>query len=204
MPCCIRARRQAFTNHHTMFLRNPFSSLKHTAWLMCLAFLTFSALAHEGHDDEEPTTTDTALPRFVAASDVFELVGVVNGTHITLYLDRAEDNTPVSGATLELDIGSARVPVQEVAAGEFEATLSAALPEGRTSVTALVETQSDSDLLAFDLDIHASHEENLATPSNGLRDWLLRSMAALTAFGALAGSMAVVGKLRRTSEGGAA
>jgi len=187
-----------------MFLRNPFSSLKHTAWLLCLAFLTFSALAHEGHDDDVPATTGTALPRFTAASDLFELVGVVNGTHITLYLDRAEDNTPVSDATLELDIGSARVPVQEVAAGEFEATLSATLPEGRATVTVLVETQSDSDLLAAELDIHAPHEESMAAPSNGLRDWLLRSMAALTAFGALAGSMAVVGKLRRTSEGGAA
>jgi len=183
--------------------------LRHLVPLVLAALLALPAQAHEGHDDDAPAATGTALPRFAAESDVFELVGVVNGTHITLYLDRTEDNTPVAGAQVELDVGSMKLPVREVATGEFEGTLAAALPEGTTAVTALITTDTESDLLAGEWDIHAPHEDSPAKASapGGLQAWLLRSMAALTAFGALAGSISVVGKLRRKSTakaGGAA
>ncbi len=48
-----------------------------------------SAMAAPGHDHGEITTTatGTALPRFSAVSDLFEIVGVLNGERVTLYLD---------------------------------------------------------------------------------------------------------------------
>jgi|GEM_PF-688881 len=187
-------------------------ALRCIALLVLFALLALPALAHEGHDDDAPAATGVALPRFAAASDLFELVGVVNGTHVALYLDRYEDNAPVAGARVELDIGSAKVPVREVAKGEFEGTLAAALPEGVTAVTAVIEAGNDSDLLAAELDIHAPHEDGpgeVAAPSN-LQGWLLRSVAALAVFAALAGLISAVGKLRRkgatqnAAQGGAA
>lgn len=64
-------------------------------------------MAGDGHDHGEaaPTATGPALPRFAAVSDLFELVGVLNGKQITLYLDRAADNSPVTEAQIELEIG---------------------------------------------------------------------------------------------------
>jgi len=178
-----------------MVLRKLIAAL----WLTLAAALP--AQAHEGHDDGAPAATGVALPRFAAASDLFELVGVVNGTHVALYLDHYEDNAPVTDARVELEIGSAKVPLREVAKGEFEGTLAAALPEGVTAVTAVIEAGNDSDLLAAELDIHAPHEDGpgeAAAPSN-LQSWLLRSVAALTVFAALAGLISAVGKLRRKS-----
>jgi hypothetical protein len=66
------------------------------------------ALAGEGHDhgDAAPVATGPALPRFAAVSETFELVGVLNGKQVTLYLDRAADNSAGRGAKIELEIGA--------------------------------------------------------------------------------------------------
>ena len=94
--------------------------------------LSAPALAHEGHDDAPAAANGPSQPRFTATSDLFELVGVVNGKQLTLYLDHAPTNAPVKDATLEQ-----------------------ALPEGTSPVTATVTAGNDSDLLAGELDLHA-------------------------------------------------
>ena len=85
--------------------------MKFTSLLAVLSVTTallLSPLAHadDGHDhgDATPVATGPALPRFAAVSDIFELVGVLNGKHITLYLDRAIDNAPVTDAQIELEV----------------------------------------------------------------------------------------------------
>ena len=67
-------------------------------------------LAGEGHDhgDATPVATGKALPRFAAVSESFELVGVLDGKQVTLYLDRFADNTPVRGAKIDLEIAGAK------------------------------------------------------------------------------------------------
>ena len=94
------------------------------------------------------------LPRFTAVSELFELVGVVDGKHITLYLDRFADNSPVKDATLELQLDGKAIPLETHADGEFEATLQDALNPGVVSVTATVVAGQDADLLAGELDLH--------------------------------------------------
>ncbi|HMM73584.1 MAG TPA: hypothetical protein PKC22_15425, partial [Rhodocyclaceae bacterium] len=73
------------------------------------------ARASEGHDhgDATPATTGPALPRFIAVSDIFELVGVLNGKHITLYLDRTADNTPVTDAQIELEVAGEKFKAEK-------------------------------------------------------------------------------------------
>ena len=64
-----------------------------------------SAPAHEGHkhgDEPRPPTVRTA-PRATAASPLFELVAVANGSKLTVYLDRFETNAPVTGATIDVE-----------------------------------------------------------------------------------------------------
>ena len=67
--------------------------------------LADTALAHEGHahgDAAPPPTVQTA-PRATAASPLFELVAVPNGTGLVVYLDRFETNAPVIGALVDVE-----------------------------------------------------------------------------------------------------
>src|SRR5258707_13603207 len=61
------------------------------------------ALAHGDHAEAAaPPSAGSVTQRFVAKSEDFELVGVAQGKTLTIYLDRFRDNSPVSGARLEV------------------------------------------------------------------------------------------------------
>lgn len=148
--------------------------------------LAFSALAHlpalagEGHDhgDAAPTTGGTVAPRFAAVSDTFELVGILNGKAITLYLDRAADNSPVKGASIELDIGGAKFKAAPHGDAEYEVLLPEAPKPGVLPVTATVTAGPESDLLAGELDLHeAAHTE--AAPAVPLQRYAIWGGAGL-------------------------
>ncbi|GAA6118616.1 hypothetical protein [Acidovorax sp. FG27] len=116
--------------------------------------------AHEGHDDAPAPAARAGQPRFTAASELFELVGVLDGRQLALYLDHAPTNAPVKDATLELEIGERKLQALPQGDGRFEATLEPPLPEGTWPVTATVAAGNDSDLLAGEWDIHGdAHAE---------------------------------------------
>ena len=62
----------------------------HSQAALCLAVVLLGnalpAIAGDGHDhgDAAPAATGTALPRFAAVSETFELVGVLDGKQVTL------------------------------------------------------------------------------------------------------------------------
>ena len=131
------------------------------------------AVASEGHDhgDAPASGAGAALPRFSAVSDLFELVGVVNGRQLTLYLDHAASNAPVADAKLDVEVGGLKIELKPRATGEFEATLAAALKPGVTPVTATVTTPTESDLLAGEIDVHElPRDAALADAAHG-RSW---------------------------------
>jgi hypothetical protein len=141
------------------------------------------AQAHDGHDNAPAAAPAQAAPRFTLDSELFELVGVVNGHTLALYLDRADDNRPVPGAQLELELAGQRLAVTPVGDGEYRAELAAPLTEGSLPVTATVVAGDDSDLLAGALDWHAP----TAAPSpgtGGRMRWLAGAAGALAALGA--------------------
>lgn len=135
---------------------NHLPTFKALGIALVLCATTALAWAGEGHDhgDEAPSAAGPALPRFTATSDLFELVGVLDGKRLTLYLDRAADNSPVKDARLELELAGAKVKVEPHGEGEFEVLLAEAPKEGVMAVTATVMAGNDSDLLAGELDIH--------------------------------------------------
>lgn len=161
----------------------PHKGLALYAALLLFALSAWAGEGHDhGHDHDAPATHGPASPRFAAISETFELVGVLEGQQLTLYLDRADTNSPVPNATLELELGGAKVAVQPHGEGEFIATLAQALPEGVTSVAATVRAGQENDLLAGDLDIHDEHPANLVSAH---REWprvlgLLGAIATLT------------------------
>jgi hypothetical protein len=110
-----------------------------------------------GHGDAAPSASSHALPRFAAVSESFELVGVLDGKRITLYLDRAADNAPVHGARIELDLGGGKLlaqPHEDV----YEVQLAAAPAPGVLPISATVTAAEEVDLLVGELDLHAPEE----------------------------------------------
>jgi hypothetical protein len=160
------------------------------------------AHADEGHDHGPAPATPAGAPapRFAATSALYELVGVVDGRQLRVYLDRFEDNAPVGGARLDLKLGGATVAPSEHAPGEVEGTLAAELPHGATAVTASVTAAGGTALLAGELDIHDEEpaEQEHAHGWAPHAGWMAAGVAALGALCALAWAA------RRTRMGAAA
>lgn len=147
-----------------------------------------AASAGEGHDHDTPTASaGPALPRFVAVSEDFELVGVLNGKQLTMYLDHFADNRPVKDAQLDLEIDGAKVKVESHGEGEFEATLAEAPKAGVLSIAATIVAGNASDLLAGELDIHdAAHADAPASrPRWHMAAWALGALVVLGLLAAL-------------------
>lgn len=148
-----------------------------------LGMLTLAAPAHEGHDDA-PAQQTSAAPRFAAVSDQFELVGVIDGRSLTLFLDHAGDNSPVHDARLELEVGGKALAVTQVAEGRYQAELAEPLADGETPVMATVVAGAASDLLAADIDWHAPAAATQESAWSGKRQ-LAVAAAMLLALAAL-------------------
>lgn len=139
------------------------------SWAALTTFFTPTVLAGEGHDHGEAPVAagGTAAPRFAAVSETFELVGILNGKQLTLYLDRFADGSPVKDAKLELELGGTRVAVESHEEGEFEATLAQELKSGVIPVTATVIAGGETDLLAGELDLHDEMASAAASQNHG-------------------------------------
>ena len=119
------------------------------------------AISGPGHDHGKaatPQAAGPALPRFAVTSDLFELVGVLDGDLLTLYLDHADSNAPVENAELEFELGPDTLAVEAIAPGTFGVHLPAAPAEGEYAVVATVLTADAADVLAGTLDVHHATE----------------------------------------------
>ena len=83
--------------------------------------------AHEGHEQHAPPTsgaTASGLPRLVTKSEAYELVAILQGERLTIYLDRVEDNAPVANATISVAIDGESVAAEPGADGTYGLTSS--------------------------------------------------------------------------------
>lgn len=172
-----------------MKIRNTLAAMAALTWACLTPLVSLAptnALAGDGHNhDEIPVAMDgPALPRFAAVSETFELVGIVNGKQLTLYLDRFADGAPVEDARLELELGGEKVAVEFHADdGLYEATLAQELKPGEIPVTATVMVGDEADLLAGELDLHDAAAESpiAANAPNGIVQWAAMAAIALVA-----------------------
>ena len=176
------------------------------ALFVAASFVASPARAGEGHDhgDAAAARVGQALPRFSAVSETFELVGVLSGKQITLYLDRFADNSPVRGAQIELEIGGAKFKAEKQGADEYEVVLRDEPKPGVVPVIATVITGNEADLLAGELDIpeEARTEEAVATHAwTAYAGWAAGGVAVLALL--LWGGLRVMGA-RSVRAGGAA
>jgi hypothetical protein len=159
-----------------------------TLLALVLSLLSPLAMAGPGHDHGEaaPKAQGPALPRFVAVSEDLEMVGIVNGKQLTIYLDRFKDNSPVNDAQIEIDIAGNTYKAEKHGEGEYEVTLKDTLKPGVLAITATIQAGELNDLLAADLDLHADEEEHSHPASwKGIALWTGAGLFALMALGAL-------------------
>jgi hypothetical protein len=125
------------------------------------------AWAGEGHDhgDAPAAATGTAAPRLTSHSDLFELVGMVEGNEMKIYLDRFSTNEPVTDAKIEVEIGNIKGIAAAQADGSYIFKNDVFTKPGDLSVSFTVIAGKDADLLAGDLKIDGpvddhAHDEN--------------------------------------------
>jgi membrane fusion protein, heavy metal efflux system len=124
----------------------PFGGLRLAAlWLIAIAFaLTFPVLAHEGHAHEAPAaTTASGLPRLVTKSESYELVAILDGKQLTIYLDRFADNAPVADASIDVAIEGETAAAERNSDGAY--TLTSNLFGGQGSVELVFDIKGSVD-----------------------------------------------------------
>jgi hypothetical protein len=177
-----------------------------TTALAAVLLAATPAWAGDGHDHgpAAPTAAGPAQPRFAAVSDLFELVGVLNGKQITLYLDRSADNSPVSEAQIELDVGGKQFKATKQGADEFEVVLAEVPGPGVLPITAQVSAGKDTDLLAGELDIHAVAQAPAHAHATGWKAYAAWATGGLALLAALAFAVRRVFASRQAPVGSAA
>ncbi len=190
-------------------MKKSFQNLKHVPnryltplFVAALLLTNQMAMAGEGHDHgEKPAAQTTSLPRFVASSDQYELVGVIDGKKVIAYLDNSVSNEPVKNAKLSLELGGKPAEIKSTGDGVFEITLIEPLKPGVTAVSATMSAGTVTDLLAGEIDIHDGHA-NEAKPSGVFQTmmhyapWLAGALAALVLLGVILKRLAAKHKTR--------
>ena len=120
-----------------------------------LAFTAFinPAWAGPGHGDEPATAVGTVSPRISAHSDLFELLGMVEGNELKIYLDRYATNEPVTDAKIEVEVGSIKGIALEQADGSYSFKNDVFAKPAELAISFTILAGKDADLLAGDLKI---------------------------------------------------
>jgi len=176
------------------------------SWIVLNAFLaavllalSWPLLAHEGHDHEAAAKpADVRLaPRFDLRSEDLEIVGVLAGKDLILYLDRAADNAPVLGAQIEIEGQGIKGIATEMADGVYQLSAPSLTQAGKYPLTITVQAGEIVDLLSANLEIG---EIAPAVPDDGHSDrnwWFYAGTPLLLLAGGL-----IVRRLRRQPQHG--
>ena len=166
---------------------------KTRAWVrhgsLAAILLAMNVYAHEGHDDAASAPTNIGgAPRVEAASDMFEITGVVENGTMTVYLDRYATNEPVVDAKIEIDAGAAKGAAQPNSDGTYTFRHAVLAQSGTLPITFSVSSGPDADLLTGELAI--TDPDTTKAPSQPLFDWTRGAwlVGAVTLIGIALGS----------------
>ena len=139
---------------------------------LSLLLLSAPALlqAHEGHDHEEPTPASSVatstVKRATAQSELFEIVAVPKQQQLIIYLDRFTDNTPVTGATVELESDGWQGAAKESSPGVYTVTAPFLAKTGRHSLLFTLTKGDDADLLETTIDMDPTPDASTPVTTN--------------------------------------
>lgn len=122
--------------------------------------IPLAAWGHGGEDHGDKDHGDAAAvatpgdiaPRASAQTEDFELLAVLAGGKLTLYLDRYADNEPVAGAAIEVESGAYKAVAREVEPGVYAVPGNAFAKPGKYPLTFSIQAGETADLLAATLD----------------------------------------------------
>jgi len=159
-----------------------------TKWIsisFAMLFIAATAMAGPGHDhggEATPRGAGPTQPRFATHTELFEVVGIVEGEKLVLYVDRYESNGPVTNAKLEIESGSFKAVAQiDPERGVYSVVADPFKQPGSYPIQIVVSAGSDTDLLGADLvvaDAHAGHEHG--RDSSVLRHHAIETVAVAT------------------------
>jgi membrane fusion protein, heavy metal efflux system len=123
-------------------------------------------IAHEGHDLEtaEAAGASRSLPRLVAGSESYELVAVLESPRLIIYLDRFEDNSPVTDAKITVTINEEPVVAEATGNGTYSLTSKLFERGGLFELVFDIKAPKDDDLLIGKLSL--PNAGSAGTPSS--------------------------------------
>src|SRR5262245_36221479 len=148
--------------------------MRSVAALTCIAaFLLMPSVsrAHEGHDHDESTRAALAsstYPRVTAQSELYEVVGILKGNRLSIYLDRAATNEPVTDAKVSVTIGDGEAIDTEPAENGTYAVSSPRLSgTGTAEIVFSVTANNADDLLVGALTLSKASAPGAGMSSTG-------------------------------------
>ena len=115
----------------------------------------FAAPARAGGGDDHshgpaPASSAAAAqgtPRISIQSDLYQVVGTLKGDRLTLYVDRSEDNEPVTGATVSVTVEGEAMPAAPNADGTYAVSSPHLAEPGSNDLVIQVAGPDGEDLL---------------------------------------------------------
>lgn len=132
--------------------------MKPVRFFLLAMLVAFNARAggdsSDGHTHAAPEAVLTAAiaPRALASSEDFEVVAVLEGQQLVLYVDRFASNEPVSKASVALEGAGLHGATRETQPGTYVMEITTALAPGRHALTISIDAGETSDLLSATLD----------------------------------------------------
>lgn len=126
--------------------------------------LSFALTAWAGGDSSDghthaapapvvPAPMATASPRLSTETDQFELVGVLEGKVLTLYLDQFGSNAPVPQAQIEVESGAWKAVATEVSPAVYAVPVERLTQPGKHPLTITVQAGDSADLMNATLEV---------------------------------------------------
>ena len=156
------------------------------------------ASAHEGHDHgEQQPVSAGALPRGEADSDAFEIVAIVRGENLEIYLDRFATNEPVTGATLEVESPNGPVKASADADGTYRVAAPWLAKSGRTDLIFTITAGDTTDILPLTIQSAPGATQSAAQQETAATGPINKVSVLLVLGGALVGALLSAIVLRR-------
>ena len=149
------------------------------------------------HGAPAPVPVTASAPRAVAVTEEFEVVAVLDGKQLVVYVDRFASNEPVAKAKVEVEGAGLKGLAREAAPGTYLMDVAAAIAPGKHPLTISIEAGDTADLLSATLD--TSQPAESVVHVHGWGERVVWGLAALLLLAA--GALPVARRHRRKIKG---
>lgn len=170
--------------------------MKHILAMLLFA-VTLSVFAHgdEDHGAAPPLVNQSVAPRAIASTDEFEMVAILDGKKLMIYVDRFSSNEPVINAKVEIEGAGLKGVVGETAPGVYTMNAPSIVP-GKHALTISIEAGDVLDLLSANLDT--------SLPAGNIVPvgiWNIKLIAIFIGLMILAGAALLIARRRKQAKG---